>query len=109
MSVTKMYRLFRKEDLTAPPRPEVDLLFGTGGVMSGMMYCDAMEYGVCSTHDDQEGFLVLEGHGKFRIGDEEISVCPDMAILIPPHVLHGFKKDSDSPDMKIFYFHAANT
>lgn len=96
MEVKNMYRQFRKEDLTAPPRPEVDLLFGTGGAMSGMMYCDVVEYGECGIHDDQEGFLVLEGHGKFRIEDEEIPVCPDMAILIPPHVVHGFKKDPDS-------------
>ena len=104
----EIYKQFRKEDLTPPPRPEVDLLFGTGGAMCGMMYCDVTDYGKLNEHDDQEGFLVLEGTGTFRAGDEEIPVCPDMAILIPAHVFNAFKKDPDSPDMKIFYFHAAN-
>ena len=104
----EMFKQFRVEDLSNPPRPEVDLVFGTGGAMSGMMYCDVTEYGKLNEHDDQEGFLVLEGHGKFRIDEQEISVGPDMAILIPAHVFHAFKKDPDSPDMKIFYFHAAN-
>ena len=104
----EMVKQFRKEDLTPPPRPETDLLFGTGGAMCGMMYCDVTEYGKLNEHDDQEGFLVLEGTGHFRIDDQEVSVCPDTCILIPAHVFHAFKKDADSPDMKIFYFHAAN-
>ena len=104
----QMYKQFKTSDLTAPPRPEVDLLFGSSGAMSGMMYCDATEYGTLNQHDDQEGFLVLEGHGYFRINEEDVKVGPDMAILIPAHTYHAFKKDPDSPDMKIFYFHAAN-
>ena len=63
----EIYKQFRKEDLTPPPRPEVDLLFGTGGAMCGMMYCDVTDYGKLNEHDDQEGFLVLEGTGDITI------------------------------------------
>ena len=89
-------------------RPDVDLLFGTGGALSGMMYCNETEYGPFGVHEDQEGFLVLSGAGTFYVDGKEFPVGPEMAIMIPPHVEHCFKKDPDSPDMKIFYFHAAN-
>ncbi len=104
----EMYRQFTVDDLTPPPRPETDLLFGGSGAMCGMMFCDVTEYGKLNQHEDQEGFLVLEGHGSFRINDEDVKVGPDMSILIPAHTWHAFRKDPDSPDMKIFYFHAAN-
>ncbi len=83
-------------------------MFGTGGALSGVMYCNEMEYGPFGVHDDQEGFFVLSGTGTFYVDGEEFRVGPEMAIMIPPHVEHCFKKDADSEDMKIFYFHAAN-
>lgn len=98
---------FKKEDLPKRPRPDVDLLFGSNGALAGMMYCDATEYGPYGEHDDQEGFLVLEGTGTFYADGKEYRVSADTALLIPAHVIHCFKKDPDSVDMKIFYFHAA--
>ena len=101
------YRQFRLEDLPQNiSRPDVDLVFGANGALGGIMICDMEEYGPFGIHDDQEGFLILEGNGSFWCDDEEIKVSPDMAILIPPHVRHCFKKDTGTPDMKIFYFHA---
>lgn len=102
-------RQFRDEELDRSlSRPDINLLFGTGGALSGVMYCNEMEYGPFGVHDDQEGFFVLSGTGTFYVDGEEFRVGPEMAIMIPPHVEHCFKKDADSEDMKIFYFHAAN-
>ena len=39
-------RQFRDEELDRSlSRPDIDLLFGTGGALSGVMYCNEMEYG----------------------------------------------------------------
>lgn len=103
-----VYKQFRKEDLPNRPRPDVDLVLGGSGALGGLMYCDATEFDSINVHDDQEGFLVLEGTGKFYADGKVIDVGPDMSLLISAGVKHCFKKDPDSADLKIFYFHAAN-
>lgn len=103
-----VYKQFLKEDLPNCPRPDVDLVFGTTGALGGIMYCDSTEFDSINVHDDQEGFLVLEGHGQFYADGEIVDVGPDMALLITCGVKHCFRKNPDSPDMKVFYFHAAN-
>lgn len=42
-------------------------------------------------------YLVLEGSGRFRIGDDERSLAPGWAALAPPGVEHGLVNDTDRP------------
>jgi quercetin dioxygenase-like cupin family protein len=47
-------------------------------------------------HDDIEQFyLVMEGAGKVRVGDEERVVTAGDAIFLPAKVPHGFENNTD--------------
>ena len=65
------------------------------------------EYAIPRSHEDQEGFLVLEGHGRALIDGEELVLEPGVAFMVPAHVPHVVKKDKDCPVCKVFWFHAA--
>ena len=41
------------------------------------------------SHPHEQAGLVLKGHFKFRIGDEEREVGPGEAFIIPGHVVHS--------------------
>jgi cytidylate kinase len=41
-------------------------------------------------HGEEEVYLVLEGRGRFRMGDEDVSVAPGHLIAVPARVEHGF-------------------
>jgi len=65
------------------------------------------EYKKPGVHNDQEGFLVLEGHGKAKFGNEKFDVYPGLAMIAPAGTPHSIKKDEDSCDVKVFWFHSA--
>jgi mannose-6-phosphate isomerase-like protein (cupin superfamily) len=49
-------------------------------------------------HDDIEQFyIVVEGAGKVRVGDEERDVSTGDAIFLPAKVPHGFENTTDKP------------
>ena len=77
------------------------------GSKCGVSLYTMEEYGKVGCHDDQEGFFVLEGHGKAMIGDEEIDLEPGVTFMVPAHVGHSMKKDKDCDVCKVFWFHAA--
>ncbi len=77
------------------------------GSKCGISLYTAEEYGKAGCHDDQEGFLVLEGHGRALIGDDELELKPGVAFMVPAHVRHSMKKDKDCSVCKVFWFHAA--
>lgn len=76
------------------------------GSSAGITVFMADEYNVAGTHNDQEGFFVLEGSGWGKIGDQEFKVEPDMAYVVPAGVTHCFKKDPGTEGLKVFWFHA---
>ncbi|MCM1044688.1 MAG: cupin domain-containing protein [Candidatus Gastranaerophilales bacterium] len=65
------------------------------------------EYGVPTSHDDQEGFFVLEGYGKALIDGEELELEPGMCFMVPAHTPHIMKRTKTCPFCKVFWFHAA--
>lgn len=77
------------------------------GSKCGVSFYKMEEYGKVGCHDDQEGFFVLEGHGKALIGGEEIILEPGVTFMVPAHVEHCMKKDKDCDVCKVFWFHAA--
>lgn len=77
------------------------------GCTCGVSLYRAKEYGKVSTHDDQEGFFVLEGRGMIYVDGEELAIEPGMCLMIPAHTEHTVKVAEDCDICKIFWFHAA--
>lgn len=77
------------------------------GCKAGFTFVYDTEYGKGGVHNDQEGFLVLEGTGKALIGDEEHDIYPGICMIAPKGVRHRFKRDLCSEPVKLFWFHAA--
>ncbi len=77
------------------------------GCRCGVSIYRYREYGKANAHEDQEGFLVLEGRGRAMIADEELLLEPGMCFMIPAGVFHTMKCDSGSEYCKVFWFHGA--
>lgn len=77
------------------------------GCKAGFSYYEATEYGKGGVHDDQEGFLVLEGTGSARFGDQEFDIYPGLTMIAPAGVSHSLKRNEDSVPVKVFWFHSA--
>lgn len=77
------------------------------GCNCGVSCYTRTEYDKATAHDDQEGFFVLEGRGKARIGDEEIAMKAGDCFMVPAHTPHAMIKDADVEVCKVFWFHAA--
>ena len=77
------------------------------GCKAGFTFYDSIEYNKAGVHDDQEGFLVIEGHGMAKFGDKEFKIYPGIAMIAPSGVPHAIKRDIDSCTVKVFWFHSA--
>lgn len=77
------------------------------GCQTGLLYYRQTEYLQGGVHEDQEGFLVLEGVGAARVGEEEFPLRPGTSFLAPAGVFHSIKRDESCPYVKLFYFHAS--
>lgn len=77
------------------------------GFSSGITIHTATEYPPAGAHDDQEGFVVMEGSGWAKVGDEERHLEPEMCFVAPAGVPHAMKRDPDSPHLKVCWFHGA--
>lgn len=77
------------------------------GCNAGFSIYPGTEYGKGGVHADQEGFLVLEGEGYAKFGDEEFAIYPGMTMIAPAGVRHIFKRNEDSVPVKVFWFHSA--
>lgn len=77
------------------------------GCKTGISYHLKSEYPDSQAHEDQEGFLVLEGTGWAMVGDQEFKLEPETAFIVPAGVEHTLKRDEDSEAFKVFWFHAA--
>ncbi len=77
------------------------------GCKAGFTFYENTEYGKGGVHDDQEGFLVLEGSGKAKFGDSEFDVYPGLTMIAPAGTAHSIKRDEDSVPVKVFWFHSA--
>jgi mannose-6-phosphate isomerase-like protein (cupin superfamily) len=75
------------------------------GCTAGVSVFTSPEYNKAGTHDNQEGFYVLEGTGWARIGSEEYPIEPATALFVPALTEHAFRVESGP--LKLFWFHAA--
>jgi mannose-6-phosphate isomerase-like protein (cupin superfamily) len=79
----------------------------TAGFKAGITLYTSTEYSTPGVHDDQEGFIVLEGHGWAKIGDEESRIEPEVCFVAPAGVPHSIRRDLDSEHVKVCWFHGA--
>jgi len=54
-------------------------------------------------HPEEEMYLVLEGRGRFRLGDEDCDVAPGALLTVPPRVEHRFHTISEDLLMLAFF------
>lgn len=74
---------------------------------AGISFHTKTEYPAPGIHPDQEGFVVMEGIGWIKIGNEEFKIEPDTVFIVPAQTPHTIKKDFDSNPLKVFWFRAA--
>jgi mannose-6-phosphate isomerase-like protein (cupin superfamily) len=77
------------------------------GFCIGVAFFDREVYGTPGVHDDQEGFYVLAGRGKARVGDEEFDIRPGTAYIAQKGVPHSVKKKRGSKPVKLLWTHGA--
>ena len=77
------------------------------GCKCGVTIYDETEYLKSSVHEDQEGFLVLSGHGMAKVAEEEFPIKEGTSFIAPAGCFHVAKRDPDSEPLKIFWFHSA--
>ena len=77
------------------------------GFSAGITLYTAAEYPPPGVHRDQEGFVVMEGTGWARVGNEEYRLEPDVCFVAPAGVEHTIKRDADVEHVKVCWFHGA--
>jgi mannose-6-phosphate isomerase-like protein (cupin superfamily) len=59
-------------------------------------------------HPYAETFLLLEGHGVWTVGEEELELRAEQVLVVPPDTRHGFRNTSDAP-LLVVSVHDAGT
>jgi len=77
------------------------------GFSAGITFYTLAEYESPGVHKDQEGFVVMEGTGWARVGDEEYRLEPDVCFVAPAGVAHQVKRDPGVEHVKVCWFHGA--
>ncbi|MBP0990844.1 MAG: cupin domain-containing protein [Oscillospiraceae bacterium] len=57
-----------------------------------------------ATHEEDEIYYILSGHGKLQLDDEVIDVFPDQVIFIPAGVFHALDNRESDQELKILTF-----
>jgi CMP/dCMP kinase len=70
-------------------RPYLEAL-RTGGLSVGLLRLGRGAGGDQRPHGEEMACLVLEGRGRFRMGDEEFALEPGQLFTVPARVEHGF-------------------
>jgi mannose-6-phosphate isomerase-like protein (cupin superfamily) len=84
------------------PRRYVEAL-RTGGLSAGLYRVPRGAEGDPRPHGEEEVYLVLEGRGRFRMGDEEFAVEPGQLFTVPARVEHGFHSITDDLMLLAFF------
>lgn len=77
------------------------------GCKTGVSSHTKTEYPQAHSHEDQEGFFVLDGTGWAKVGDQEFRLEPETAFIVPAGTLHSVKRDENCEVVRVFWFHAA--
>jgi mannose-6-phosphate isomerase-like protein (cupin superfamily) len=105
VSRTSVERIVREGTVTWPMLDESNGC--VNGFRSGIMLYSRSEYPNAGVHEDQEGFVVLEGRGWAKVGSEEYRLEPDVCFVAPAGVAHAIKCDPGAEFVKVCWFHGA--
>jgi mannose-6-phosphate isomerase-like protein (cupin superfamily) len=75
----------------------------TGGLSAGLYRVPPGAEGDQRPHGEEEVYLVLEGRGRFRMGDEDFAVEPGFLFTVPARVEHRFHSIADELLMLVFF------
>jgi len=81
----------------------------TGRLSAGLHRIGRGEEGDQRLHDEEGVFLVLEGRGCFRMGDEEFAVEPGFLFSVPARVEHRFQSVAEDILLLVFFAPAVGT
>lgn len=71
-------------------------LFRTDALLLGVNCLEPGQVQKAHTHDDQDKFyFVVEGHGRFTLGDEQKRAGEGDVVWSPAGLLHGVENDGD--------------
>jgi len=79
----------------------------SAGCRTGLLSYRQTEFIQGGVHDDQEGFYVIEGTGRAKVGDDEFAIGPGSSFIAPAGMWHYIARDESCPCVKLFFFHAA--
>lgn len=79
----------------------------TAGCHAGLLSYRQTDFIQGGVHDDQEGFYVLEGRGRAKVGDSVFPIEPGSCFIAPAGSYHYICRDENSVPVKLFFFHAA--
>jgi cytidylate kinase len=75
----------------------------TGGLSTGLYRVARGTEGDQRPHGEEEVYLVLEGRGRFRMGDEDFAVGPGHLFTVAARVEHGFHSITDDLLLLVFF------
>ena len=75
------------------------------GLLTGVGVFFLHDYPPAGIHDDHEGFYVIHGSGFAKVGESEFRISSGTSFVAPAGVPHAIKKDKDSGELRIFWFH----
>jgi quercetin dioxygenase-like cupin family protein len=81
---------------TQPDKPFKHTFFNSARVLVGLNVLAPAQSQPVHDHADQDKYyLVLEGSGRFTVGDETQTCGPGALVLAPAGVPHGVTNDGD--------------
>jgi CMP/dCMP kinase len=75
----------------------------TGGLSAGLYRVARDGAGDQRPHFEEEAYLVLEGRGRFRMGDEDFAVEPGHLFTVSARVEHGFHSITEDLLLLVFF------
>ena len=60
-------------------------------------------------HREEEVYLVMEGRGRFRMGDQDYAAEPGALLAVPARVEHGFHSITEDLLLLVFFAPAEGT
>ena len=81
----------------------------TAGLSTGLYRLRKGEDDEQAPHAEEEAYLVLEGTGRFRMGDEDFAVGPGLLFTVPARVEHRFHSVTADLLLLVFFAPAEGT
>jgi mannose-6-phosphate isomerase-like protein (cupin superfamily) len=81
----------------------------TGKLSAGLYRLRRGEEDQQRPHDEEEVYLVLEGHARFRLGDQDVAADAGSLLTVPARVEHSFHSITEDLLLLVFFAPAEGT